>query len=791
MTKFRLQEVSSNEGIRLYSLSLYNYGSAAASDYKDVQLVAQDGTVLATAQPSEKWVHFNLSASPYLIDKGLTKDFTIKAKLIGGTTRTIQFVVYNNYDIDIRGVSTGVSVIPSAGTNDTSFPIGNGWNIQTIGSGSMQFNRDVSSPSAAVVPGATSVVLAKYYAKPTGEQMELRQVSFGIIQNGVALTGTVYVKVNDQTVYSSAANTTNFPVAGTVATVTLSSYPLLNAGVNSYITIEASVNSTATSTSNYTVNDFDIIQVKRIVTNDLLDPGVSAVDGHQISVSAAALTVTTLATPVSQSVVAGTNQFGLAQIQLNSQAGGEDVKITSIVVTDTLQGGNTAYGGITNLTLWNGSDQLVTTASTASNANTVTFTFQTAVVVPRASPFALSLKGDTLTVSSSTAHRYNVAAAGDVTATGFTTGNTLAASSKTVTGNGQTITIASAGTLTLSLVSGSGASPSTDQLVSAGTTNGTYFAFKMTSQVEQQKITSLLLTATSTGSTGLATSTLQNIRLYEGSTLIQSAPQMTCAAGQCTVTWTASDNLLSAPVPFTGVTLYVKADVGAGGVADLGNSFKFAIASTTAVAVKGAVSATTTATVSGTPTATGVTYVVPVRVTVEGISPISATNIGTSAGVTIGVFKITNSGGTSVYVSSTPFTIANGGTATATTQFNLYGSASGGTSADASLTYATSSGNGGATGASSTIPFTLSASEANRTVPAGSWRYITVKTTAASANNDTYQLSVSALGNLVFYVTEAELGYSGNPSSDTDVSDTIYNLYIEGLPSLGTVTTKT
>ncbi|MEK7089839.1 MAG: hypothetical protein AAB920_03420, partial [Patescibacteria group bacterium] len=168
ITKFRLQETSSNEGVKLYSLTLYNQGSGADADVKDVQLLDQTGAVLATAQQSGKYVAFVL-ATPFLMDKGQTKDFTVKAKIVDGAARTVNYVVYNNYDLDLRGNATGVSVIPGAGTNDSTFPIGNGFNVQTVGSGSLTQLKSSDSPSAAVVPGSTNVSLAKYTVKPIGE----------------------------------------------------------------------------------------------------------------------------------------------------------------------------------------------------------------------------------------------------------------------------------------------------------------------------------------------------------------------------------------------------------------------------------------------------------------------------------------------------------------------------------------------------------------------------------------------------------------------------------------------
>ena len=316
-----------------------------------------------------------------------------------------------------------------------------------------------------------------------------------------------------------------------------------------------------------------------------------------------------------------------------------------------------------------------------------------------------------------------------------------------------------------------------------GTTGGTYFKFRMTSQIEAQKITSFKLTATSSGGS-LATSTLQNIQLLENGTPVQSIGQLSCAAGTCTYTWVSANNILSNAVPTTGTEITVKADIGAAGSADLGDSFKFVIASTSDVVAKGATTGAA-GTVSGTPTASGITYVVPFQVSVEGVSPLVATNVGLGAGQVVGVFKVTNGGSSPIYLASTTF--ANGGSSTSTMTYELYASAPGGSSGDTTYAYATST----SVAFGDLLSQALAPTEANRTIPGGSWRYLTIKTLGAADNNNTFQLSVSALGALKFYVKESDLGYSGNPSVDSNVSGTINSLYINGIPSLSTVTAKT
>jgi len=657
-------------------------------------------------------------------------------------------------------------------------------------SGSLTLTRASDSPSSAVTPGSTSVTLAKYNVKPIGENYELRQVAFYIATSslGIDLTGTVYVKVNDAIVYSAAASSISNI---TKTTYTLSSYPILTAGQNNSIEISGDINSSATVASTYQVKSFDLIQAKRLVTNDLVDPGTGLTDGLAINVKAAALVVTTLATPIADSVVVGMNDFEFATIQLSAQTGGEDVKVSKIIVTN----GHTSSTctGISNFLFYKDNDTspLSTTASTASaSGNNVTFNFTTPILVTQSTPVTLHLKSDVISAVEGS-HTFNVTSSTSaITAVGASTGNSLTnGSDVTFAGNGQAQTVVSTGQLVLSLLSGSGASPSVEQVRPVETDDEVVFAFKMTSRYEAQKITSLKLTATTTAATGLATTTLTNLRLYEGTTQVASMPQFdTCDASKCEVTFSASDNILSNPVPITGVSIYVKADIAVGGAAKLGDAYKFQITSSTGdVAVKGNVTGSTSGTVTGTPTASAYTYIVPQRVTISAISPLTPTNVGVGAGQTIGIFKVTNEGSAPIYLATTTVMFANGGSAaTSVAAFALYSSVPGGNDSDSSVTYITTST---ADGTSSTIPFVMAdVSPTDRKIDGGSHRYLTVKTNGTAANYNTFRLSVSALGINMFQIDESDLGYYAN--TDTDLSDRIIDLYIDGTPSLETVTAR-
>jgi hypothetical protein len=798
LTKFRIQETSSNEAVKLYALTIYNNGSGADADVKDVQLFDQAGTVLATAQQVGKYVTFNL-ATPFLIDKGQTKDFTVKGKIVDGAARTINYVVYNNYDVDLRGVTTAVSVIPGAGTNDSTFPIGNGFNIQTIGSGSLTQIKASDSPSSAVVPGATNVSLAKYTLKPIGENYELRAVNFFVTSSsgGRFLTGTVYVKVNGAIVYSMAAANS----LQTAATYTLSSYPVLTAGQNSTVEITGSVISTATAADNYQVKQFYVTSAKRLTTNDLVTNPTSATDANSISVKAAALAVTTLSTPVANSIVAGSTQYEYSTIKLDASTGGEDVRVSKITITS--DGANLTE--VQNLYLYKDSDvsPLTTTGSTASNAATVSFDLSSPFTVTRGTPVTLHLKADA--VSGTNAHTFYVASSTSaLTAVGVTTGNTLTNGSDiTFAGAGQAQTHVAAGKLVISDAAGA---PNTTTTISVGTTGVTFMSFQLASQYETQKITSLTVYATST-SGGLATTTITNVGFYEGSngTPFATAEPVCRTVGtvasstSCTYTVTASDNLLSVPVPFGGVTINVKGNIGAGGSARLGDQFRFVMTSSTGdVAVKGSNTGSTSGTRTGVPETTGNYVVTPQSVVISGVSPAAGavTTCGSTAAAscgannTVAIFKITNNGSKTIRLStSTTFRFNESGASTST--YDLYISAQDGSQSDSGQIM--SAGSVGI--ASGVVTFDISTSTAaNRQITGnGGYRYLTIKNHETAAGGTRWNFSVNRIGMLLYQADNSQLGYDSNPYESTitptDLSGVAQGLFIDGKPSLGTINT--
>ena len=411
------------------------------------------------------------------------------------------------------------------------------------------------------------------------------------------------------------------------------------------------------------------------------------------------------------------------------------------------------------------------------NAHKTTFTFGAPVTVSRTMPVILSLRGNVVARSATDTetHTFAVAnTAGQVNAFGSSTANPVAYASETISGTGQTMTIAPNGTLTATLVSGAGASPAVDQVVNVGTTNIPVFAFKLTAQNEAQKIRTLKFTVSGVS---LNADDVINMRLYRNAEIMPFATgnQMSCVNNVCTFTWTATDNLLPDPIqPGAPVTVYVKADIGQPGSARLVDSFKFLIASPNDITSLGAYSGSP-ATVLGSPAVAGATFIMPFPVVITGDAP-SSGNAFTQVvgnGTQLGRFKVTNYGNAPIALNVLGLT-DNGMQSGASTQYSLSYS-----DEDSSnyLAYK-------AVNAQSDVFFMNFSAPV--TINGGAYRYFTVSIAniGTAQGGDSWNLGVSALGNVKYSVTENNLVYDGNGNGN--LLDTI-NLFADGKPTLGTI----
>jgi len=162
----------SNEDIQIEQVRFYQNGTAGDEDVANLEFFV-DGVQLGSAShPTNKYVTFDLSASPITIKKGTTKQAYIRGDIVDGSGRTIDFDIYDNIDVIVKGKTYGYYITPTfsqGGTTATSKPYWSG-SITTISSGTMSVSKGVLS-SINAAEGGTQVALGAFKFNVTGESI--------------------------------------------------------------------------------------------------------------------------------------------------------------------------------------------------------------------------------------------------------------------------------------------------------------------------------------------------------------------------------------------------------------------------------------------------------------------------------------------------------------------------------------------------------------------------------------------------------------------------------------------
>jgi len=289
---------------------------------------------------------------------------------------------------------------------------------------------------------------------------------------------------------------------------------------------------------------------------------------NTMTVKAASLTAVMSSQPTSQTIVSGGTGVLMGQVQLDASQSGEDIRMSSIPLTQT--------GVITELTscqLYNGSTALNTGSNVpsalAATTESTTFTFDNTLVIPKGTVMTLGIKCN---VTGTNTHVWSVSTAA-MTATGVTSGSSV----------NVTETASSGGTLTIGdgsfTVTVDASSPSYT-LAAAGTTGQTLGVIKLRASNEAISLTKLGLTLAGSasgsgatlsnaagGSTNLGKDDLVQVYLYDGSTLVGTA---TFTGGSATTTATSTLSTAVTLAKDTDKLITVKADLAAIGTGQSG-----------------------------------------------------------------------------------------------------------------------------------------------------------------------------------------------------------------------------
>lgn len=522
----------SSQDITLEKVNITNIGSTSNTDIQDLMLYvdgAQIGTTQANLGTSNA---FTFSGLNYIILNGQAKNFTVKGKVIAGSSKTFTFSQQNSYDITAKDNNYNVYIVPNDGTAGQW--TANSASATTVNTGTLSINLNIASP-IGYMPGGLAVdtVIAEYDLTAVGEAVKVSTLNGTVVTANPTQLGMDQVKLffdgsqvgvtqdatSTATSWSNLGSTLVVPADGTAHTLEIkgrtkegdgTSYA---AGTTFYFTLAGTATG-AQGASSLTVIDLS---------------GVS-VDSNTITVSASAPTIAKNTNINDYTIDNPTGVKNAQDVVIASFTiiGGsaEPIDVTSFKIQDhsaTVELGDYYQ----NLEVWNGNtdtkigDTVPNLNSGTTAVDTYSFTPLTPIRVGISESLVLNVKADIKAITSALSAQTILAELDDVSYNKVNSGGSTTYSTDT---DGQADVILLSGTLTVTAPD-SQVPANIITMSPVGSYNTVELAkFKFVTKFEEMRLEKItfneLIVKNLVVSTTNATSSLINYTLWNGTTPI-------------------------------------------------------------------------------------------------------------------------------------------------------------------------------------------------------------------------------------------------------------------------------
>ena len=512
----------SQEDVRVHSIRWNQASSVGASDLANVKTIV-DSTEYATTLSADGKFYSSSFGSGIVIAKGLNKEFSIKADIVGGSGRTVAFNIEKTTDLYVTGETYKYGITPP--TTGTGFTGGVIWypgKTVTVDTGSLTVEKATSVAATNVAVNLANQVLGGITVEIKGEPITVASSVFTVTTTGTATAGG-NAQITNVTLVDENGTVVAGPAdVGHTGTLTLADTILYGVGKKTYqlkgkigsgFGSNGTISIATTPSTNWT-NVTGQVTGKSISTSSMTS---SAVTMSTMTVKTAALTISVSTSPSAQTIVAGANQFTFANIQLSSIDSGEDLSINAFPLDYENVGGST---NLTSCNLYNGSPQLTSGTNTidmSGSDNSKNFTLDSSLTIPKGTVVTLQVKCNIPSSITSGSFRFGYNSDSSPTVTGKVSGQ-----GATVTENtsvGQTITVTSGGSLTVELSSDS---PSYG-LVAAGSTDVTASVLRVRATNEAVKVTDIALQLTNLASSSISDLSNGKLTLWDGASKVGEA----------------------------------------------------------------------------------------------------------------------------------------------------------------------------------------------------------------------------------------------------------------------------
>jgi hypothetical protein len=455
----------SGEDIRLRNMRWNQTGSASKTDLANVVVVVDGVEYPTTVSSDGKYYSVNIG-SGVVVPKGNNLDIYVKGDIIDGTNRTVVFDIDKATDIYISGELFLFGITPTAGsvsaaaTSSSQFTSGTPFfdaSHLTITAGSAStIQKSAQTPAQNIAVNVPDQPLGAFEANFKGEAVTVSGMtltvatSAGSTEGAGGLTNVSIVDENGSVVAGPIDS------SGTGTSLVFSDSITFQTGSHTYF-VRGKVPSGTLNGLTYTLTVTPSGWTSPVgdSTGDTISLATfGAFTLNTMTVKAAALAVTLSSTPAAQTVVAGTQGFTFANYQLDASQSGEDVRFSSMVLTNDA-GNNAKAATAANLSacqLFNGSTALnsgsnivnpsqAAATSTEATGTTHTFQFNDPLTVPKGTSMTVALRCNISSSSdASSVFQWGIAnVAANMLVTGVTSSNAV---TETVTAsNGQVMTV--------------------------------------------------------------------------------------------------------------------------------------------------------------------------------------------------------------------------------------------------------------------------------------------------------------------------------------------------------------
>ncbi|MEK7519700.1 MAG: hypothetical protein AAB581_00430, partial [Patescibacteria group bacterium] len=516
---WRFSVQATDQKVNLHRVRVTNVGSIATTDLTNIKLM-DAGTQLGATAASlgvDGTVTFDMSASPFQIVAGQTKNLSLVADVIGGTNRTFRFSIQRSADITAMDDNYAVYLKPNQAD---SFSIVQAGGATTVNTGALTISVDPASPTGNVAKDYIDQEMARFKFKASGE---------GVKVSSLAVTATTVPAawgVNNVKLYldGTQVGSTSDVSSGTTTTFTFGNSFIVPSGTTKTLVVKGEVK--AVSGSSYAAGHTIQLILSAGSANaqgqvSLTSISTTASSGNTLTVQTGTLTATLNSGLNNASSSLPTGVRGATAVKIGSfiltAGSGEAVSVSQMVVKNS----DAIYAlgvDFQNLKLMNGANQIgnqIGTLSTTASA-TYTFTPSSSITINAGQQYVVDVFADVLTGASNYSGGTGYPSAGlsqviwdDVTATGLSTSGSAGVTTDVT---GQTVYVSAGGSLTVAAASDMPIA----QNRAMGETGQTLATFKFTTGApEAVNITKIIVSDTMASTASAATGSITNLSLWK------------------------------------------------------------------------------------------------------------------------------------------------------------------------------------------------------------------------------------------------------------------------------------